>query len=348
MASHRRPSSSGLDRTKRVTVLSAAAASAAAALSAVPAGAQPEDPPSDAVSARGAVDRLYAQAERATELFNAAEERSRKLTEEVDLLRDRAARGQERVNAIRNALGGLAGAQYRSGGLDPAIALVLSESPDGYLDKASALERIGQRHAERLRSLRTALRGLRQQRTEAAGKLVELSDSRKAVVRHKRTVQRKLATAQRLLNALSPEERARFARASRHGRRADGGLLPFPDMTGSSPRAAAALAAARQAVGLPYAWGAAGPGAFDCSGLTQWAYGAAGVAIPRTSQAQRYAGRSVPLSQAQPGDLVVYRSDASHVGMYAGNGQVIHAPYPGAAVRYDPVGMMPISSVTRP
>jgi peptidoglycan DL-endopeptidase CwlO len=79
----------------------------------------------------------------------------------------------------------------------------------------------------------------------------------------------------------------------------------------------------------------------------QWSYAQAGVGLPRTSQAQRSAGTRVPLSQARPGDLVTYRSDASHIGMYAGNGQVIHAPYPGAAVRYDPVGMMPIAAVTR-
>ncbi|MBU3870736.1 C40 family peptidase, partial [Streptomyces sp. 4503] len=114
-----------------------------------------------------------------------------------------------------------------------------------------------------------------------------------------------------------------------------------------SGRAAAAFGAARAALGLPYAWGHAGPTAFDCSGLTQWAYAHAGVAIPRTSQAQAHAGQPVALSQARPGDLVVYRSDASHVAMYAGNGQVIHAPYPGARVRYDPVDMLPISSITR-
>jgi cell wall-associated NlpC family hydrolase len=94
-------------------------------------------------------------------------------------------------------------------------------------------------------------------------------------------------------------------------------------------------------------WGANGPSGFDCSGLVQWSYAQAGISLPRTSQAQRHAGHQVPLSQARPGDLVVYRSDASHVGLYAGNGQVIHAPYPGAPVRYDPVGMMPVSSVTR-
>ncbi|NEA96229.1 C40 family peptidase, partial [Actinospica acidiphila] len=115
----------------------------------------------------------------------------------------------------------------------------------------------------------------------------------------------------------------------------------------ASGRAAAAVAAARSALGKPYVWGANGPSGFDCSGLTQWAYAQAGVALPRTSQAQRHAGRQVPLSEARPGDLVLYRSDASHVGMYMGDGQVIHAPYPGAPVRYDPVGMMPVSSVTR-
>lgn len=94
--------------------------------------------------------------------------------------------------------------------------------------------------------------------------------------------------------------------------------------------------------------GGAAPGGFDCSGLTQWAYGRAGVALPRTSQAQRGAGRQVPLSEARPGDLVTYRADASHIAMYVGGGQVVHAPYPGGRVRYDPVGMMPVSGVTRP
>ncbi|NEA47970.1 C40 family peptidase, partial [Streptomyces sp. SID10815] len=112
-------------------------------------------------------------------------------------------------------------------------------------------------------------------------------------------------------------------------------------------RAAAAVAAARSALGRPYVWGANGPSGFDCSGLMQWSYAQAGVHLPRTSQEQRFAGRRIPLSQARPGDLVVYRSDAGHVAMYMGHGRVIHAPYPGAPVRYDPVDMMPVASVTR-
>ncbi|MEV6960491.1 NlpC/P60 family protein [Streptomyces sp. NPDC051207] len=339
MGSHRRVAPSGLDRGSAAVlgVLSVTAA----ALGAVPAPAAPAAPLDDA---RAEVERLHAAAEKATEAFNEAEERADALRGEVRDAQDRIARRQSHVNALRESLGSLAGAQYRDGGIDPALALLLTSDPDDYLDKAAVLDRIGARQAGELRNLRKALRELAQERAEAAGKVAALDESRRAVAAHKKTVEQKLAAARRLLNSLSDDDRAAYDRASRTGR-AD---LPVPG--GDAPasgRAAAALAAARAALGKPYVWGANGPTGFDCSGLTQWSYAQAGIALPRTSQAQRYAGRQVPLSEARPGDLVTYRSDASHIGMYAGNGQVIHAPYPGAPVRYDPVGMMPVSSVTR-
>ncbi|WP_413810037.1 NlpC/P60 family protein [Streptomyces sp. OE57] len=380
MASRRRVAKPRSGRATVLTAASAAAVVTAAALSAVPAGAEPHDP-AGRPSARSAGDRiatLYAQAERATERYNAAETRTRALRRQVGRVQDRVARGQDRVNRMRTALGALAGGQYRTGGIDPGLALLLSGDPAHYLDRAATLERITSRQTARLRVLQGAQRTLRQERAEAAAKLVKLEHSRKEVARHKRAVQRRLATARRLVNALPPGERESYARrASRAGGREHGalaGLMPGalpggrspsgsdsgyrpdelrgglpggPHTVPSSGRAATAFGAARAALGLPYAWGQSGPTAFDCSGLMQWAYAHAGVAIPRTSQAQAHAGQSVPLSQARPGDLVVYRSDASHVAMYAGNGQVIHAPYPGARVRYDPVGMLPISSVTR-
>ncbi|MEI5009843.1 NlpC/P60 family protein [Streptomyces sp. NPDC087659] len=342
MASHRRPSASGFNRGARVTLLSAAAATAAAALGTAPAGADPSAGPA---ATRAKVDRLYEQAEKATEQYNEAGERADELRAQVDRAQDRAARGQEAINRMRDTLGSVAGAQYRSGGVDPALALLLSGDPDTYLERAAVLDRLGDREATVLRDLGRAQRRLGQERSEAARKLAELEHTRTALARHKRTVEAKLATAERLLASLPAAERAAYDRASRSGR-------GVPDLSGgagpSSARAAAAVAAAQSAVGRPYVWGANGPSGFDCSGLTQWSYAQAGVGLPRTSQAQRYAGQQVPLSQARPGDLVTYRSDASHVAMYVGNGQVVHAPYPGAAVRYDPVGMMPIASVTRP
>jgi cell wall-associated NlpC family hydrolase len=336
VGSHRRLAPSGFDRgaSAAVSFLSVTAA----ALGAVPAVAAPYD------DTRAKMDRLYAQAEKATEAYNEADERADALRDEIGIVRDRVARQQQRVNSMRESLGSLAGAQYRSGGIDPSLALLFSDDPDDYLDKASRLDRVTAHRAGELKELQEAMRELAQDREEAAGKLRELEESRKAVAAHKKTVERKLATARRLLNSLPDTERDAYDRASRSGR---DGLLDLGGATAASGRGAAAVAAARSALGKPYIWGANGPSGFDCSGLMQWSYAQAGVSLPRTSQAQRYAGRQVPLSEARPGDLVVYRSDASHVGMYMGNGQVIHAPYPGAPVRYDPVGMMPVSSVTR-
>ncbi|WP_411105949.1 NlpC/P60 family protein [Streptomyces sp. cmx-4-9] len=349
MASHRRTGLSGPDRNTKVTVLTAAAAGAAVVMAGAPAGAAPGLPYEPAGAARAQVDRLFEEAEQATERFNEAGEKADRLRAEVGRAQDAVARGQDRINTMRGVLGTFAGAQYRSGGIDPTVALMLAEDPDDYLERAAVLDRLTGRQARQLDELREEQRRLGQERREASRRLAELDALRADVARHKRAVTAKLAAARRLLNAMPSEERADFERASRSGGRAD----ELPDLSAagagaSSGRAATAVMAARAAVGKPYVWGSTGPSGFDCSGLMVWSYRQAGVSLPRTSQAQRHAGRQVPLSQARPGDLVTYRSDASHVGMYVGNGQVVHAPYPGARVRYDPVGMMPVSSVTRP
>ncbi|APT93654.1 endopeptidase [Corynebacterium phocae] len=107
------------------------------------------------------------------------------------------------------------------------------------------------------------------------------------------------------------------------------------------------LAAARSAMGAPYVWGAAGPSAFDCSGLTSWAYAQAGISIPRTSYAQAAQGQRVSMADIQPGDIVVYYGGASHVGIYAGNGMIIDALNAGAPVGQRSVNYMPIHSIVR-
>ncbi len=105
--------------------------------------------------------------------------------------------------------------------------------------------------------------------------------------------------------------------------------------------------AANTRVGSPYVWGATGPNSFDCSGLTSWAYNEAGISIPRTSQAQIGGGTQVAKGDLQPGDVVAFYSGASHVGIYAGNGQVVHAPSSGTTVSYAPLDSMPFYGATR-
>jgi len=97
------------------------------------------------------------------------------------------------------------------------------------------------------------------------------------------------------------------------------------------------VAAARSRIGYPYAWGASGPVAFDCSGLVVWSYAQAGVDVPRTSQQQASVGQPVNRADLQPGDIVIFYPDASHVGIYAGGGDVIHASTAGRPVAEVPL-----------
>ncbi|MBT2393764.1 C40 family peptidase [Streptomyces sp. ISL-1] len=334
MASHRRPKQPS--RT-RVTVLTATAA-AAVALTSQAAQADPQPSKSEV---KEKVDKLYEEAEKATEKYNGAKEQQEKLEKQVDALQDKVARGQDELNTLRDGLGSVASAQYRSGGIDPAVQLFLSADPDSYLDKASALDQLGAKQTEALSEIQAKQRTLAQQRQEAQDKLGDLADTRKQLGTKKKEVQTKLASAQKLLNTLTASERAALAadesRANRASSRADlGNAVP------ASQRASAAFSAAQSKIGSPYVYGASGPSSFDCSGLTSWAYAQAGVSIPRTSQSQANAGTRI-YSQGglQQGDLVIFYGDMHHVGFYAGNGQVLHAPKPGASVRYESINNMP-------
>nr|WP_245548412.1 NlpC/P60 family protein [Gordonia araii] len=117
----------------------------------------------------------------------------------------------------------------------------------------------------------------------------------------------------------------------------------------STPAAMAALNVAITQVGKPYKWGGTGPNSWDCSGLLQWAFGTVGVRIPRVSQQQARAGKAIPMSALAPGDVIVFYRNASHIGIYAGFGQVFHAGGPnGRPIRFQELRTMPpIKSIRR-
>ncbi|MEU1040914.1 NlpC/P60 family protein [Streptomyces sp. NPDC005551] len=341
MASHRRPKQPS--RT-RVTVLTTAAA-AAVALSSQAANAAPSEKPSkDEVKSK--VDKLYEDAEKATEKYNGAKEKQDKLEKQIGTLQDNVARGQEELNDLRDGLGSLATAQYRSGGIDPSLQLFLSSDPDDYLDKASTLDQLSGQQVESLKKIQEKQRSLAQQRQEASTKLKDLAETRTELGKKKKEVQGKLAEAQKLLNTLTAKEKAALdAQETRATRTSERSALDAGTDSAAKPasgRAGAAYAAAQTKIGSPYVYGATGPSSFDCSGLTSWAYAQAGVSIPRTSQAQANAGtRIYSQSDLQIGDLVIFYGDQHHVGLYAGNGQVLHAPRTGTVVRYESIGNMP-------
>jgi cell wall-associated NlpC family hydrolase len=120
--------------------------------------------------------------------------------------------------------------------------------------------------------------------------------------------------------------------------------LPIP---GPGAEGMLAVQAALTRIGSPYSWGASGPSSFDCSGLVMWAFQQAGVSLPHSSQALAQGGQSVSMDQMQPGDLVTYYSDASHVAIYIGGGMMVHASTYGTPVRVAPVDNAPIHNVRR-
>lgn len=335
MASHRRPKPAS--RT-RVTVLTATAA-AAVALSSQAAQAAPAKESVKDVKAQ--VDKLYEQAEVATEKLDGAKEKRQTLQKQVDSIQDEVARQQGDLNELTSELGALASAQYRSGGIDPSLQLFLSADPDDYLDKASTLDQLTAKQAEAIQQIQDAKRTLNQQRSEATSKLAELEDTRAALAEHKKEIQAKLSKARALLNTLTAAQQAALDDAQARANRSAGDRVDLGGDSSATARAAAALAAGKTKIGTPYVYGASGPGSFDCSGFTSWAYAQAGVSIPRTSQAQAGAGTHLSLSQLQPGDLVIFYSDMHHVGLYAGNGMVLHAPRTGTVVRYESINNMP-------
>lgn len=335
------PGATPTPRTTATIGLTATLALASVPLLGEAAHAQPRLTP-DQVRTR--VAALYQQAEQATQDYDGAKAQADTASSAVAALQDELARKTAKLNGTRDALGGIAAAQYRSGGLDPLLQFTLSSTPETYLARGSYLNRADSRQTAALARLAAQRRDIADTRAQAAGRLAALRDAQAGVTHHKRTVDAKLAAARMLLAQLTATQRAAVATFG----------LPGPASatriaaTASSPRAARAVAFAYRMIGRPYVWGATGPDAYDCSGLTQAAWRSAGVSLPRTTATQITAGTRVPRSRLRPGDLVFFYAGASHVGLYIGHGNMIHAPHPGSAVRIAPITEMPFAAAVRP
>ncbi|MFC0601126.1 C40 family peptidase [Streptomyces palmae] len=379
MASHRKLKRRPLSGGTRLTARTAATLALAGAATAVTAsaGSAQADTRLTPAQVRAKVAEYHQEAEEVTERYNGARERAESARAAYESLRDEAARKTQRLNAARGALGSYAAAQYRAGGLSPTLQAAFSERPDTFLDHATAATRAADRQGAAVTRVARQMRGLRQVRAEAGGRLAELNRSRSELARHKRTIEAKLASADRLLHRLTAEQRRALTDGGTGHRAATGGPLRSHTTHGSgrahpgaggladgvarealghlltpgkapSGRAARAVSYAYGALGKPYVWGATGPSGYDCSGLTQAAWKAAGVALPRTTYTQINAGTRVSRGHLAPGDLVFFYSGVSHVGIYIGDGRMIHAPHPGAPVRIAPIDQMPFSGAVRP
>ncbi|MFC9747052.1 C40 family peptidase [Streptomyces niveus] len=302
---------------------------------------------------RRKIDGLYGKATSATDAYNLAEERADNQSAELVRLSSEIVNGQVRIDRLKRQAGAAARAQYRAGGLPPEAQLLLTDDPQLFLDGAGRVQRGQKATKDLLGQMTKAQDDLTAYTKKAGAEWTKLEASRVKQAKAKKEITQQIKAAKKIEAGLEKEERDRLLMLEQQdaakAQEAWLGSGELKDINGeASAQGKAAIAYATAQIGKPYVWGAEGPASFDCSGLTSEAWRAAGKVIPRTSQEQWRLLPRVPVSQMRPGDLIIYHQDASHVGMYVGNGSIVHAPRPGRQVTLTGAGSMVILGVVRP
>ncbi|MEZ3177803.1 C40 family peptidase [Streptomyces pimonensis] len=343
---------------KLLRLVCTAALAAGAVLAPAPAAAVPE--PGGGTGERSVAElltelqALYREAGKATETYNATEERLKRQRAETERLERALARTRHSLHDSRGAAGRLARQQYQSvSGLSPYLGLLLARDPRRALDQEHVIGRMAR---ERARTV-VRLTGDEKEAGALARRARKALDARLALTERRRKerdeVLERLHAVEELLASLTAEQLAALAELERETvAEAQEELVTSGALgSGGTPPSAAGERAVRHAVeqlGKPYEWGAEGPAAYDCSGLTSEAWAAAGTPIPRTSQEQWARLERVPLAELRPGDLVVYFPEATHVALYLGDGKVVQAPRPGARIKVSPIAANPVLGAVRP
>ncbi|MBI2244505.1 MAG: C40 family peptidase [Nocardioides sp.] len=322
-------------RNRLITLLTGFALIAAVGF--MPSSPASAEPDIDDVQAR--VDRLYHEAEQASERYNDAKLELKELQHDLGSLRADQERQDDRLDVVRQQVQDSVVRQYEGQNLSAVGQVVVSDDPEAFLSQLSTMSAFNDLQSQLFDDYATELKalGIRSDATEKRAS--DVAALEKKLAAEKATIDKKLEAAESLLSDLKAEEREDIL--SR-------GSLRVPSDVPVSGRAAAAVQYALAQVGDAYVYGAAGPNAFDCSGLTMMAWAQAGVALPHSSSAQYGSGPHIASSDLQPGDLVFYYSPISHVGIYIGNGMIVHAANPSTGVVVSSVFSMPYSGAVRP
>jgi len=282
------------------------------------------------------VDTLYAQAEQASERYNDARIELQDARRRLKALRADLARQEERVETVRTEVARSIVSQYQGQALSTATQVMLAKDPGSFIDQLATLDGFQAQQGELMAAFAVQAEQLEMREAAAQRELARIAKTEEQLKAEKETIDEKAAEAEALLERLE----ARQAPPSRSAQR-----VPNVSVSGS---AGGAVQYALDQVGDTYVYGAAGPDAFDCSGLTMMAWRAAGVNLPHSSRMQMSSGTPVSQSELAPGDLVFYYRPVSHVGVYIGNGQIVDAANPSTGVRIAPVFSMPYSGAVRP
>jgi cell wall-associated NlpC family hydrolase len=298
------------------------------------------EPDIDEVKAR--VDTLYHEAEQAQERYNDAKLAHDDLEADLATLKKDEKAQRARVAKMASAVTDGMAAQYEGQSISTTGQLVLADDPDQFLSELSTIDTFNDVQAEAFADFGREADKLDARKAATKESAAKLAATEKTLLKEKNQVDAKLAEAKKVLGKLEAEERARLDSASRSSE------PRLPTNVAVSGRASAAVNYALAQVGDAYVYGAAGPDAFDCSGLTMMAWAQAGVSLPHSSSAQQGSGTPVSSSSLQPGDLVFYYQPVSHVGIYIGGGKIVHAANPSTGVQVAGVFSMPYSGAVRP
>ena len=328
-----------LERSMR-GVLAASVAVVVIGFASAPAIGQPTNPPAGSSDPVQQFKDLSAQAEKLNEDYlKAKSDLADKQAELAQANSDLAAaeqvvqQAQGVENQFRTQVDQLSDASYQGARFNQLSALLSGNSAQDFLERASALQLIASDNYDALSKLAAATQRAQDGKNKAADAQRRAQDATNAanqliadIHQQSQVLEGQFSQVKAALNNLSPAQRAELADLG------DTGVFLAP------PGAAGqAMEWALSQRGKPYGWGDAGPGSYDCSGLTMAAFRTVGVGLPHSAAAQSSMGRAVSRNQLQPGDLVFFGSPAHHVGIYVGDGKMVDAPNVGEVVKVEPL-----------
>jgi peptidoglycan DL-endopeptidase CwlO len=318
------------------------------ALAPAPAGAEE---PTTAADAAALVAARGHELEVLTEEFNEARETLAGQQAAAQAAAAAVTEAQTAVTAAQDSVVGVARSAFTGDTMGSFQALMTSDSADEFVNRVTLLQAVAGHQGELLETAVVAGEAAAQAQIVADRAAGEAQTQYDAVARQQADLQAQIAEYQADYTRLSAEERrAALEAAAAHGAGEDGraSRTEREEPAAASSAPVAVSGGSLQAVvdralaqrGKPYVWAASGPGSFDCSGLVQYAFQAAGISLPHSSRMQSQMGTPVSRAEARAGDLVAFYSPVSHIGIYLGNGQMVHAPTSGDVVKIASVDNM--------
>ncbi|HEX2073136.1 MAG TPA: C40 family peptidase [Geodermatophilus sp.] len=348
----------GLPAWRRITLALAGTLAIGTGLAAVPVTASAD--PGTAGEAAALVAARGHDLEAVTEQFNEAREMLSAQQAAAQQAADAAAQAQAAVAGAQENVRGIARSAFTGESLGSLQALLTSGSAEEFVNRVAFLQTVAGHQDAVLDQAVAAGEAAARAQAEAARAAAEAQAQYDAVAAQQAALEDEIAAYQADFARLSAQEQraaldaaaashgggeepvapeAGGERASRDDRAEPAPAASGPVVAGSSA-AQIAIDTAMAQRGDPYVWAAAGPNSFDCSGLVQYAFRAAGLSLPHSSRMQSQMGQPVSRAEARPGDLVAFYSPVSHIGIYLGNGQMVHAPTSGDVVKVASVDRM--------